>query len=135
MGAGYHGGFGGTIGAERQGGVGAQAQQSKTVKLLLDYLQGLIWKSDSRTGKPMTGISIIDNDAELPSLNFECCQLYSSCYYIDFHGHENGIDREKLQDNKNQILYLIDAIKRRLESINDGSYVVKDLVSEKIKNI
>lgn len=135
MGAGYHGGFGSTNGAKKQGGTGTQAQWSKTVKLLLDYLQGPIWKSDSRTGKPLTGINIIDNDVELPSLNFECCQLYSSCYHIDSQGHENRIDREKLRNNKNQILYLLDAVKKRLESINDGSYVVKDLASEKIRNI
>ena len=101
----------------------------------MDYLQGPIWKSNSRTGKPLTGINIIDNDVELPSLNFECCQLYSSCYHIDSQGHENRIDREKLRNNKNQILYLLDAVKKRLESINDGSYVVKDLASEKIRNI
>lgn len=135
MGAGYHGGFGSTNGAKRQANIQAQTQRVKTVKLLLGYLQGPIWKSDSRTGKPMTGIAIVDGDIELPQLNFECCQLYSSCYYIDGYGHANEIDKEKLRDNKAHILYLINKIKKRLEVINDGSYIVKDLESEKIKNI
>ena len=34
MGAGYHGGFGSTNGAKKQGGTGTQAQRPKTVKLL-----------------------------------------------------------------------------------------------------
>ena len=38
MGAGYHGGFGSTNGAKKQGGTGTQAQRPKTVILLLDYL-------------------------------------------------------------------------------------------------
>ena len=92
MGAGYHGGFGSTNGAKKQGGTGTQAQRPKTVILLLDYLQGPIWKSDSRTGKPLTGINIIDNDVELPSLNFECCQLYSlRVMRIELTGKSYGI--------------------------------------------
>lgn len=43
----------------------------KTVKIMLDYPQGPIWTSDSETGKPETGIGIVDND-ELPQkLNYE----------------------------------------------------------------
>lgn len=34
----------------------------KTVRLMLDYLQGPVWISDAETGEPMTGIDIIDND-------------------------------------------------------------------------
>lgn len=36
--------------------------QKEKVKLMFDYLQGPIWISDIKTGIPLTGIDIIDND-------------------------------------------------------------------------
>ena len=135
MGAGYHGGFGSTDGAKRQSNMGAQTRETRVVKLLLDYLKGPIWKSDSKTGRPLTGIAIIDNDDEVLKLNLECCQLYSSCYYIDLNGCVNGISKERLSRNKGAILHLLDAIKERLEIINDGSYIVRDMATERIKSI
>ena len=133
MGTGYHGGFGSTNGSKKQGSIGTQPQRLRVVKLVLDYLQGPIWKSDGTTGKTMTGIDIVDNDIELQDLNFKCCQAYSGCYVVD--SNSRKIDKEKLRNNRSHILYLLEAIKRRLEIINDGSYMVKDLVSEKIKNM
>lgn len=41
----------------------------KIIKLQLDYLQGPIWMSNVDTGKPLTGIDIIDNDEEIRKLN------------------------------------------------------------------
>lgn len=133
MGAGYHGGFGSTDGAKRQINTGNQERKTKVVKLMLDYLQGPIWKSDCKTGKPLTGIVIIDDDEVLSKLNLECCKLYSSCYYIDINGCVNGINKGKMGKNKESILHLLDAIKEKLEIINDGSYVVRDMATEKIK--
>lgn len=107
----------------------------KTVKLMLDYLQGPIWISDTDTGEPMTGIDIVDTDMELPKLNLECCELYSSCYEFDSHNQICWFNKEKLLNNKKRILYLLDTIKKRLDFINDGSYVVDDMETEKIRNI
>lgn len=57
-----------------------------TVKIMLDYLQGAIWISDVETGKPLTGIALVDNDEELRRLNYEISYLYSSYYEFDSHG-------------------------------------------------
>ncbi|MEE1347216.1 MAG: hypothetical protein U0K36_04980 [Bacteroidales bacterium] len=66
----------------------------KTVKIMLDYPQGPIWTSDSETGKPETGIGIVDND-ELPQkLNYEVQDLGFSYYEFDSHGQACWFNEE-----------------------------------------
>ncbi len=105
----------------------------KTIKLMLDYLQGPIWISDAETGEPLTGIDVIDNDEVLPKLNLECCELYSSCYEFDSHNQACWFNEEKLKNYKDRILFLLDSINKRLTAINDGSFIVDDTETEKIK--
>lgn len=107
----------------------------KKIKIMLDYLQGPIWISDADTGEPMTGIDVVDNDTILPKLNRECCELYSDCYEFDSHDRACWFNEEKLRSNKGRILFLLDSINCRLNLINDGSYVVDDVETDRIKNL
>ena len=63
----------------------------RTVKLLLDYLQGPIWTSDVQTGKPCTGIAVVDNDEDLRKVNFEISHLYSCLLYTSDAADEAGM--------------------------------------------
>ena len=49
----------------------------KIIKLQLDYLQGPIWMSNVDTGKPLTGIDIIDNDEEIRKINKKIADLFN----------------------------------------------------------
>ena len=97
-----------------------------TVKIMLDYLQGAIWISDVETGRPLTGIALVDNDEELRRLNYEISYLYSSYYEFDSHGQACWFDEERERADKGRMLDLLGRLNARLAEINDGSFVVED---------
>lgn len=107
--------------------------EKQVLKIQLDYLQGPIWISDAETGEPMTGIDLIDNDAVLKSLNYKAGQMYSSYYEFDSHDVPCWFNHEKEKAEKEIMLDLITRIVTRLEEINDGSFVIKDLETERLK--
>ena len=107
--------------------------QKVKVKLMLDFLQGPIWISDCDTGKPLTGIDIIDDDKVLPDLNLKCSNLYSECYEFDVDNQPCIFDKETIKKNKKEILELLSKIKDRLEKINDGTFYVEDLATKEIE--
>ena len=109
--------------------------QKEKVKLMFDYLQGPIWTSDIKTGEPLTGIDIIDDDKVLPNLNLRCSELYSECYEFDTNNQPCIFNVETAKKNKKEILKLLTKIKERLEKINDGSFYVEDLATTEIGEI
>lgn len=105
----------------------------QTVKIMLDYLQGPIWLSDSETREPITGISIIDKDPILKELNYKCSELYNSYYEFDSHDQPCWFNREKERAEKKIMLDLITKIVSRLNEITDGSFEIEDLETERLK--
>lgn len=109
--------------------------QKQTVRLMLDYMQGPIWISDVETGEPITGIDIVDNDIVLAKLNFECCELFTSCYEFDTHGEACWFNEQRLKESKGKLLFLLNQIKGRLNEINDGSFIVEDLETDRLNRV
>lgn len=107
--------------------------EKQVIKIQLDYLQGPIWISDAETGEPMTGIDLIDNDAVLKSLNYKVGQMYSSYYEFDTNDAPCWFNYEKERAEKEMMLDLIAKIVARLEEINDGSFVIEDLETERLR--
>ncbi|WP_293673219.1 hypothetical protein [uncultured Parolsenella sp.] len=102
------------------------------IKLMLDYLQGPIWKSDVETGRPNTGISVVDNDEELRRLNYEISELYSSYYEFDSHGQACWFNEEQEKADKGKMLDLLNKLNERLTELNDGSFEVEDLETPRV---
>ena len=96
----------------------------QTVKLMLDFLQGPIWISDVETGKPMTGIEIVDNDEQLRLINYEIQDLFDSYYEFDSHDQACWFDEERERADKPRMLELLAKLNARLAEINDVSFVV-----------
>lgn len=105
----------------------------QTIKIMLDYLQGPIWLSDSETGEPITGISIIDTDPIIKELNYKCSELYNSYYEFDSHGEACWFNSEQEKADRDVMLDWISQLVSRLNELNDGSYVVEDLETERLK--
>ena len=105
----------------------------QTVKLMLDFLQGPIWISDVETGKPMTGIAIVDNDERLRLLNYEIQDLYDSYYEFDSHDQACWFDHERELADKPRMLELLAKLNARLAEINDGSFVVDDRETPRVE--
>ena len=61
--------------------------------------------------------------------------MFSSYYEFDSHDEPCWFNHEKEKVEKNIMLELITHIKERLNEINDGSYTVEDLETERLKTL
>ncbi len=107
----------------------------QTIKIMLEYLQGPIWLSDSETGEPLTGIRVIDTDSIIRELNFKCSELYNSFFEFDSHGEACWFNADKEKANKDVMLDLISQLITRLNAINDGSYVIEDCETKRLNEL
>lgn len=105
----------------------------KTIKLMLDYLQGPIWKTNPKTGNPETGIRKVDEDETIKKLNLQIQDLYCSYYEFDSHGEACWFNEEKEKQDKNKMLSLLKKLVAQLNELNDGSFVVEDLETPRLK--
>lgn len=109
--------------------------KKEIIKIQLDFIQGPIWISDVETGQPITGIDIIDNDEKLRKINFEISNLYSSYYEFDSHNQACWFNKEQEKKDKEKMLSLLKQLIDRLNEINDGSFVVEDYETERVKKL
>ena len=109
--------------------------EKQVIKIRLDYLQGPIWMSDIDTGEPLTDIEAIDNDLEIREPNRRAGQMFSSYYEFDTHDVPCWFNHEKEKAEKEIMLDLIARIVARLNEINDGSFVIEDLETERLKSL
>ena len=109
--------------------------EKKTVRIMFDYLQGPIWLTDIDTGKPYTGIEVIDNDPIIRELCYESSQMFSSYYKFDYDDKPCVFDYEEEKRDKEIMLKLLNALIARLNEINDGSFEIRDYVTEYYKNL
>ncbi len=105
----------------------------QTIKLMLDFLQGPIWISDVETGKPMTGIELVDEDERIRQLNYEIQDLYDSYYEFDSHDQACWFDEERERADKPRMLELLAKLNARLAEINDGSFIVDDQETPRVE--
>lgn len=104
------------------------------IVIRFDYLHGPIWKDcvNIETGDLSTGVDLVDNDIVLQALDDKAGELYSSLYLFDKE-EACSFDNQKYIALKPQFLDLINAIKSRLQQINDGSFDVIDEETERLK--
>lgn len=107
----------------------------KTVKILLDFLAGPIWKPyyNSKTNRDSTGVDIVDNDEEIARLNDEIQDMFFSYYSFDYKGQACYFDKDQERNDKNKMLELLQRLKDRLNEINDGSFTIEDMETERVK--
>ncbi len=105
----------------------------QTIKLMLDLLQGPIWISDVETGKPMTGVELVDEDEQIRQLNYEIQDLYDSYYEFDSHDQACWFDEERERADKPRMLELLAKLNARLAEINDGSFIVDDQETPRVE--
>ena len=104
-----------------------------TVKIMNEYLHGPIWVYNSN-GISVWKYPLISDDPLLKVLNNKAMELFSGYYEFDSHDVPCWFNSEKEKLERNTMLDLISQIKERLEEINDGSFVVEDLETERLNN-
>ena len=109
----------------------------KTVKILLDFNAGPIWKPyyNSTSKKDSTGVDIVDNDEELKKINDEIQTMFVSYYYFDYNGQSCYFDKKQERADKEKMLSLLNKLNNRLNAINDGSFIVDDRETERVRTL
>lgn len=107
----------------------------KKIKIMLDFFQGPIWLSDAQTGEPMTGISVIDTDPVVRELNRKCGDLFFCYYNFDDPDLPCVFDYEREKREKTVMLEMITQLVNRLEEINDGTFVIEDMETERLMKL
>ncbi len=105
-----------------------------TVKIMNEFIHSPIWvydDDDDIIDEP----TIIANDTKLQELCSQAEDMFSSYYEFDSHDEPCWFNHEKEKVDKNIMLELITHIKERLNEINDGSYTVEDLETERLENL
>ncbi len=103
------------------------------VKLMNEFIHGILWVCDD--DGISTNYDLIDNDLVLIELNEETRKLFDSYYEFDSHDQACWFNKEKEKKDKEKMLELIEKIKNRLSEINDGSFIVEDYETERVKKL
>ncbi|NLE62308.1 MAG: RNA helicase [Bacteroidales bacterium] len=111
--------------------------EKKTLKIMLDFIAGPIWgyRYEEDEKKYTCGIPVLDDDEELISLHEEIQDLYSSYYHFDYNDLPCYFDEEQEKKDKGKMLSLFKRLLDRIHKLNDGSFVVEDLETERIRNL
>ena len=105
-----------------------------TVKIMNEYLHGPIWVYNP-DGIPVWKYPLISDDPELCELNQKAMELFSGYYEFDSHDQPCWFNHEQEKADKEIMLDLIQKIRVRLDEINDGSFVVEDLETERLNSL
>ena len=106
----------------------------KEVRIQLDYQTGPIYKNvEKEDGTLGTGIPVVDEDRILRMLDSKAKKLYSSLYSFDDENNEYHFDEEGFIEKSPELRGIMYMIKRRLEVINDGSFIVVDEEDERLE--
>ena len=104
------------------------------IRLMNEFLHGPIWVLNS-DGISVWECPLIEQDTILSELNQTAKQLFDSYYEFDSHDEPCWFNHEKEEAEKDTMLELISKIKARLNEINDGSFIVEDLETERLKSL
>lgn len=109
----------------------------KTIRIMLDFISGPLWKDvfDTQKKELVTGIDIVDNDEYLQQLNEEIQALYSSYYKINYKDEPVYFDEEQEKADKEKMLGLLEKLISRLNEINDESFVIDDRETERVRSL
>lgn len=109
--------------------------EKNKIVLDLDYLMYPICDCDINDGELFTDVDVINKDEIVKKLNLEIGTKYSSYYEFDSHDEPCWFNKEQEIKDKDLMLDLINQLIRRLNEINDGSYVVIDNISKIFKEL
>ncbi len=104
-----------------------------TIKLETEFMHGIIWTCDEDGIE--SPFPLVDDDETLTNLNDEAEKLFDENYEFDSNDSPCHFNKETEKKNKDKMLHLVQKIKKRLAEINDGSFVVKDYITDYYKKL
>lgn len=105
----------------------------RKIKLMTEFIHGPIWVYDEEG--LMDSLDFVENDSIVQELDNQMANMYTAYYEFDSHGQACWFNKEKQVQEKPKMLELLAKLKKRLDELNDGSYVVEDLISVEYENL
>lgn len=108
-----------------------------TVYIGLEFLFGPIQKLHiDDKGDEITGIAIIDKNEMIQSMDKEINELWCSLYSKDEKSPDGlYFDSAREKELAPQLLEMINKLITELNRINDGSFVIHDMISDHLKSL
>ena len=104
-----------------------------TIKIMNEFLHSPIWTYED--GVVTDDISVISEDEKLQRLCDKIENMFSGYYEFDSHDQACWFNSEQEKADKEVMLDLITQLISRLNAINDGSFVIEDLETERLKQL
>ena len=112
----------------------SQPHKMNTVKIMNEYLHGSVWVYNSE-GIALYKYPLVDDDPVISALNSQAMEMFAGYYEFDSHDVPCWFNHDKEKRELDQMLDLIQRIIARLDEINDGSFVVEDCETERLKGL
>lgn len=103
------------------------------IKIMTEFLHSPIWTYED--GIITDDISVISEDEKLQTLCDKIENMFSGYYEFDSHDQACWFNYEQEKADKEIMLDLITQLISRLNEINDGSFVIEDLETERLKQL
>ena len=103
------------------------------IKIMNEFLHSPIWTYED--GIVTDDIPLISKDEKLQMLSEKINDMFSSYYEFDSHGQACWFNYEQEKADKEIMLDLITQLISRLNEINDGSFAIEDLETERLKQL
>lgn len=101
------------------------------VKIMNEFIHSPIWTYED--GIITEDLPIIENDVILQKLCEQASAMFTNYYEFGSHDLPCWFNHEKEKAEKEIMLGLITRIVARLNEINDGSFEVEDMESERLR--
>lgn len=103
------------------------------IKIMNEFLHGPIWTCEPDTGIETDPLPLVENDPVIRSLNNKIGAMYDSYYDFDSNDEACLFNEKQERADKHRMLELLEQLNERLAEINDGSFVVIDNETPRVK--
>lgn len=117
--------------------MGEDNMDKKNIRIMLDIWAGPIWgcRFNEEENTYEYHIESIANDRQLMELHQTIQDLFSSYYHFDYKDEPVYFDEEQEKKDKYKMLDLLNQLNKRLDELNDGSFVVDDRETDRVRNL
>ena len=100
-----------------------------TVKIMFDYTKDIVWLRDINDEWTVDCLSLVEEDEIIKDLEKKIYDLYAEFISFDTDINDIVYNYEGMRKDKQKMLALLKKLNDRLNEINDGSFIVEDLLT------
>lgn len=103
------------------------------IRIMNEFLHSPLWIYED--GIVTDDLDLISKDTIVENLCKQIETIFSGYYEFDSHGQTCWFNHEQEMADKKLMLSLISKLTSRLNEINDGSFIVEDLETERVRSL